>query len=61
MQDKNKLLKIYLDNNLDQNLLSSLIKARQLNNGEDHHSSILSQFTGNHASKILIMPRETPE
>jgi uridine phosphorylase len=59
MQDKSKLVKIYTDTKLDMNLLNVLMKARQVSaEMESHLESTLTSFTGIHAMKILVVPRE---
>ena len=58
MQDKSKLVKIYTDTKLDMNLLNVLLKARELGGDQDHRESILTNFTGSHALKVIVVPRD---
>ena len=58
MQDKSKLVKIYTDTKLDMNLLNVLLKARELGGDQDHRESILMNFTGSHALKVIVVPRD---
>lgn len=57
MQHKSKVVKIYHDTRLDANLLNVLVKAREVEHGSGR-DSVITQFTGVHALKVLVLPRK---